>query len=446
MFIPLGTDRPIRRPTKVVYWLIGANVLVHLALMIVDRLDPQAYVNVLAELWLSVKPTVGPIEGVPSEMPGASDAVRMWSAAIEAQFADYAFKPWSLITHQFVHGGLLHLLGNMLFLFVFGPNIEDRMGRWRFLALYLGAGMAAAAAHLVFASGSPPTEAGLPSITIVPPAIGASGAIAGVTGAYLCMFPRTRIKVLLFFFLIGVFYLPAAWFIGISIAFDLLYKAAADFEFLASNVAYEAHLGGYAFGFVIAYVALARGWLAREPYDLFSMHKQARRRRAYRDLVAKTGTGGWSSELAADADVRRQKRRRDTSETHSDAVSEAIGAKRAKIGELLDAGDEDAAAEAYVMLADKHGEQALQRDQQLAVAKRLNALARHTDAAVAYRQFAKRFPNDPETNRVLILLALLQTRQLNDPVGAAESLGRVKPDRLSDQERDLYEALKADAE
>jgi membrane associated rhomboid family serine protease len=439
----------------VVYWLIGINVAVHLMMMLVARGAPETHDQLLSAMWLSYDSTPGVLAelAIGEEAVGGGgeeDAAEMRELrrSIEQEFASEApltFKLWSPITYQFLHGGLLHLLGNMLFLWVFGPNLEDRFGRWRFLGFYLVGGVFAGFAHLLFALDRLELPSG-DSISIAAPVIGASGSIAACTGAYLCLFPKTRVKVLLFFFLIGVFFIPATWFIAFAIVRDLFLQGLSEVSERGTGTAHMAHLGGYAFGFAAAYVALARGFVQREPYDLFSLHKQVRRRRAYRDLVEKSGTGGWSSETAPDAKVQQQKRRRDPGKTHADAVTEAIAAERAKLAEQAAGGDVEGAARGYVRFVDKRGAQAMSRDAQLAVANELNRLGEHTNAAMAYQQFVEKYPSDPETNRVYVLLALVQSRQLNDPVGASASLERVKPDRLSGQEKTLFEALRREVE
>lgn len=148
----------------------------------------------------------------------------------------------AVLVSMFLHGSLLHLGGNMLFLWVFGNNVEDRFGSLRFLAFYLIAGIVATGAHIAAQPGS----------TI--PVIGASGAIAGVMGAYLVWFPRARVRTLLF---LGFFVL----FPVISARWLLIIWFISQF-FLNPNegVAWVAHVGGFAFGAFIA--LLFRGSLA----------------------------------------------------------------------------------------------------------------------------------------------------------------------------------------
>jgi membrane associated rhomboid family serine protease len=150
----------------------------------------------------------------------------------------------TLFTSQFLHGSWLHLLGNMLYLWIFGNNIEDRFGRLRFLAFYLLAGIAAAATQVLRDPGSET------------PIIGASGAIAGVLGAYLVLYPRARVLSLVF---LGFFYqllqVPAVLVLGLWFALQLfsglmsLGASAAD-----GGVALFAHIGGFLFGVAIGFV------------------------------------------------------------------------------------------------------------------------------------------------------------------------------------------------
>ena len=142
----------------------------------------------------------------------------------------------TLVTAQFVHGGLLHLVGNMLYLWIFGNNIEDLLGRWRFLFFYLLCGTLAAAAHIILN----------PLSTL--PMVGASGAIAGVLGAYLVSFPRARVLVLVFvIFFVTTARVPAVIVLGFWFVMQLLY-ALGDAGGQGTNIAYMAHIGGFLAG------------------------------------------------------------------------------------------------------------------------------------------------------------------------------------------------------
>jgi membrane associated rhomboid family serine protease len=146
----------------------------------------------------------------------------------------------TLLTSMFLHGGWGHLGGNMLFLWIFGDNIEHRLGHLRFILFYLACGLAASVAHIVFNSGS------------AIPAVGASGAISGVLGGYLLMFPRNQVYVLTWG---GVMAVPAIFMLGLWIVTQFINgvgSIAATEETGGGGVAYMAHIGGFAAGLVLA--------------------------------------------------------------------------------------------------------------------------------------------------------------------------------------------------
>jgi len=162
--------------------------------------------------------------------------------------------PWwqGVFTGMFMHASWEHILGNMLFLWIFGNNVEDALGHVGFLFWYLAAGIAAMAAQSFVTL----EFAGVPSASI--PNIGASGAIAGVLGAYFVLLPRARVTTLIGF--IFVRQISAVWFLGLWFAFQAwqgglsLYHPAA-----AGGVAVFAHIGGFAFGVLTGLVLRARG-------------------------------------------------------------------------------------------------------------------------------------------------------------------------------------------
>ncbi|PWE33303.1 rhomboid family intramembrane serine protease [Maritimibacter sp. 55A14] len=140
-----------------------------------------------------------------------------------------------LVTSMFLHGGLLHIAGNMLFLWIFGDNLEDMFGHAGFLAFYLASGVAAALAQYATA---PFTTA---------PMVGASGAVAGVMGGYLLLYPRARVDVLIvIFFYVRILALPAWVMLGIWFAFQLISGLGATDA--TGGVAYWAHAGGFLVG------------------------------------------------------------------------------------------------------------------------------------------------------------------------------------------------------
>ncbi|MEW6730137.1 MAG: rhomboid family intramembrane serine protease [Acidobacteriota bacterium] len=172
---------------------------------------------------------------IPTEFFARGEATLQDGSTVPAQLALY--RP--LLTSMFLHGGWLHLLGNMLYLWIFGDNIEDRLGRWRFLLFYLACGILAACAHLIMNSQSEV------------PSVGASGAVSGVLGAYLLLYPRARVlTVLPVFFFLQMFELPAGFFIGVWVIQQCLY---GTLEFIngGSQIAWWAHIGGFLAGLAL---------------------------------------------------------------------------------------------------------------------------------------------------------------------------------------------------
>jgi membrane associated rhomboid family serine protease len=169
-----------------------------------------------------------------------------------------------LLTHMFLHGSWLHLIGNMWFLWLFGNNVEDSMGRLRFIAFYLLTGLAAALGQIITAPDS------------VIPMVGASGAISGVMGAYLILYPRVRVYVLvpIFIFLTSIA-LPAWMMLGYWFLIQLVSGLLASDE--VGGVAFWAHVGGF-----VAGIALIK-FFAREEYVHAHRARQWRPRRLMRE-------------------------------------------------------------------------------------------------------------------------------------------------------------------
>jgi len=178
------------------------------------------------------------------ELGGGDAFVAQW-AVIPAAIASGS--GWiTLITSMFLHGSWLHILGNMVFLWAFGPVIEDAMGRVRYLAFYLIGGVMAMLAQVAASPGS----------TV--PCLGASGAIAAVMGAFIVMYPRDRIRSVVWILIfIRVTYIPAILLIGVWFVIQLL-DAGAVARVQTGGVAYLAHVGGFVFG-----VVTARLWVRR---------------------------------------------------------------------------------------------------------------------------------------------------------------------------------------
>jgi membrane associated rhomboid family serine protease len=219
VFIPISDDNPLRaiRLQWVTLGLIAVNVLVFLLEVFGDSTGTEAAIVSLAV--------------VPSELFQLQD---LGGGATVPGGLAISVPEWAtLITYQFLHGGVLHLLSNMLFLWVFGDNVEDAMGHLKFLVFYLLCGVAGGLAHAVF----------LPSSQL--PLIGASGAVSGVIAAYLMLHPRVRVWVLAFRIL--PLRVPAAWVLGFWVVTQFVMVVLAP----SDGVAWWAHIGGMAAGAVL---------------------------------------------------------------------------------------------------------------------------------------------------------------------------------------------------
>jgi membrane associated rhomboid family serine protease len=172
------------------------------------------------------------------ELQGGAHFVRAWSA-IPLRITS-GHHPITLLSAMFMHAGWMHIIGNMIYLWAFGPEIEDAMGSFRFLFFYLAGGLIAMMAQVIVD----------PSSTI--PVLGASGAIAAVMGAFIVTFPRDRIRTVLFFFIFfSVTYIPAILLIGFWFLMQV-FNVGAVTEVRTGGVAYLAHIAGFLFGAVTA--------------------------------------------------------------------------------------------------------------------------------------------------------------------------------------------------
>jgi membrane associated rhomboid family serine protease len=203
---PIGDDDSGRRSVPLVtYALIALNVLVFFA-----------------------------------ELSGGEAFIRQWSVVPRELIANPAGELPTVFSSMFMHAGWVHLLGNMLYLWIFGDNVEDNFGHVKFLLFYLACGIAATLAQVFVSAGS--------SI----PNLGASGAIAGVLGAYIILFPRGQVRVLMGR---GVIPMPALVVIGLWIVLQLISGVGSISESAETGgVAYMAHIGGFVAGLVLTFV------------------------------------------------------------------------------------------------------------------------------------------------------------------------------------------------
>ncbi len=256
MVIPIADENPARRAALVTWLLIALNVLVFLFEPIARApvTDPGgSLAQVCRQERFFRRYAAIPKELTSNEQLPVTAGDPVPGQGCEAVPARYHKVPVvSVFYAMFLHGGLLHLAGNMLFLFVFGNNVEDRLGRLHFLLFYLAAGYVAT---YVFAFANPDSTTSL---------VGASGAIAGVLGAYLVYFPRARVTSLVPF----LFFLPArlpAW--AVLGSWFLLQWAYASGTAVAAGggVAYLAHVAGFLAGVVYALALRDRDAAGHEP-------------------------------------------------------------------------------------------------------------------------------------------------------------------------------------
>ncbi len=231
---PIGDDNSDRTITPVVnYAFIGVNILVFLLLQQLGGNEAFTYAfslvprEVLTGVDLSTPQVVTTSSGELAQVP---------------QYATPLPVYFNFLSSMFMHGSIMHILGNMMFLFVFGDNLENLLGHIRYIAFYIFCGFAAAAAQIVMEPYS------------IIPMLGASGAISGVLGGYLLLFPQRRVRAIIFNFLTEV---PAFVALGLWIVYQLVlgYLSPAG----TGGVAYAAHIGGFFAGLItIKLFALGR--------------------------------------------------------------------------------------------------------------------------------------------------------------------------------------------
>jgi membrane associated rhomboid family serine protease len=166
---------------------------------------------------------------------------------------------YTLFTSLFLHADIFHIGGNMLYLYIFGDNIEDAFGHFRFLLFYFVCGLAADFAHILTIT----STAGLQI-----PTLGASGAVSGVMGAYILLYPRSRIETLVLTIVITVVSVPAVFFLGFWFILQLLYTWLG----MGGNVAYWAHIGGFIAGIIVSLIAKRK----RKPKPEISYYREIR--------------------------------------------------------------------------------------------------------------------------------------------------------------------------
>lgn len=237
---PLRDDVPTESVPWVNYAIIVACALVFFA----EATSPDGGERIVFQYGMTPARVTGlPPDELPAPPPNHPEAgFPPWN-----ELPQPAISPWlTLFTCMFLHGGLMHIVGNMWFLYIFGDNVEDRYGHLGYALMYLGSGLAAGVLHLISAPASPV------------PTVGASGAIAGVMGAYFILFRHSRVLTLI---PLGIFTqlvaVPAPFFLGLWFVFQLLSAAGSDG--VGGGVAWWAHVGGFGAGLGVTWLLVQTG-------------------------------------------------------------------------------------------------------------------------------------------------------------------------------------------
>jgi membrane associated rhomboid family serine protease len=357
--IPIGTEVRLKKPPIGNYALIAANVIIFLF---------TDYFGGVAGLHL------------------------------KHQWTLYAAVPdlGQYVTYQFLHGDWVHLLGNMLFLWIFGNAVCDRMGSLCYVLFYLAGGVVAGVTFAAFNDNA---------------LLGASGSIAAVTTAFLVLYPRAKITMLLWFFLITAFRIDAIILIVFKmLLWDNVLAPTLDHSAIA-NVAHSAHLGGYAFGFVTAMTLVATGVLPRSQFDLLAFWSRWRRR------VGLPSTAGAAVVRGRPVQVQEVGSR--PLEPLQLTPAERLREEAVDCAKSRDMAN---AAELYLELLRTDPGQVLPRDAQLDVANYFAQCQRHAEAAQAYEAFLSAYRSTPDVHQVRLLLGLIYSRYLRQWDRAAEHL------------------------
>ncbi len=315
---------------------------------------------------------------------------------------------WQFLSYAFLHGGLLHIVGNMYFLYLFGNNVNDKLGHAGYICLYLGGAVFAGVGH---------------TLLHVNPVLGASGAVAAITGAYLVLFPQTLITVLYWFFFIGTIELLALYFILFKLIFwDNIVEPA----FSPAAVAYDAHIAGYAFGIAAILALLATGLITGSNLDLWAMIKRWNRRRQYRDAVS-SGYDPFAGQTTSKP-IKVKEVKKTAAEQQQE---EKIMQLRNEIAGRISQRNLPAAAKVYLELMELDREQVLPRQYLLDIANQLASDNKPSHAAQAYEQFLTHYGSYEYVQQVELMLGILYSRYLQNSELAIEHLQNAA-DKLSD--------------
>jgi membrane associated rhomboid family serine protease len=239
--IPLKDDAPRITTPYINYFLLAANVLVFLYQVSLPTMGGQAYLNAF----------VRDFGVVPARIPiwlSGGDVPLQYVNILGTRYVTGAAALLPILTSMFLHGSWLHLISNMWVLYIFGDNVEDHLGHFGYLVFYLVAGILASLTHIAF------------NFYSAVPSVGASGAIAGVMGAYFLLYPSARVLTLVPFLFVFFLWLPAWIVLGYWFVVQFLSGAATAIAATSSTtgIAFWAHVGGFIAGLVLIKVFPSR--------------------------------------------------------------------------------------------------------------------------------------------------------------------------------------------
>ncbi len=380
IFFPTGTDRQLKRTPWVNYTLIAINVVVFImTLSNVALVDQYFYA-------LDAAVNTGAI------IPDRPWVLNYYLLPGDGSVLQY-------FSYQFLHAGWMHLIMNMLFLYVFGNGVEDRLGKVAYLFFYLAGGIVAGLGHGLMETN---------------PVLGASGSVAAVTGAYLALFPLSNVTIVYWFIVPGAFEVSSMLLILFQVAQDAMFQLGG-----IGNTAYLAHLAGYACGFAVGMGLLMSRILPREPYDMLSLIEH-RRRRAQFNKLSKQGYRPWEHNKPRDL----------SGQGDAPVVTEqeaSIMQARSAISAALNGHDQPKAADLYVDLLNLHPEQVMGQQQQLDIASQLMSEGRYEDSASAYQLFLVTYKGYADRQQVQLILGLIFARYLDQRQRAKELLTEAIP-------------------
>jgi membrane associated rhomboid family serine protease len=384
--IPFGTDRPQRSFPWMNIALIAANVLIF-------TMSQSLHT---------------PPGGGPAEM-GLNPAWGKFMLDGESP------RLYQFITYQFLHQGLSHIAFNMLFLYVFGNNLNEKLGHLGYGLFYLSGGVLAGCGQVLISHNQ---------------TLGASGAISAVCGLFLVLLPRVHIRIFIWIlFYINIWEVPSMWFVLFKAAQDVYEQSVGG-----ANVAYMAHIAGTVAGFVAGLLLLATKLVQRDHYDMLAMINRARRRQEYRSLVAR-GYEPFNPALTGPVAIRGPQRK------DAPPQDPRIFSLREEISRLVRAHQIKDAAQRYLELRAIDPAQVLPPQDQLDVGNQLMSDGNHAAAAAAYEDYLRTYPSSGagQQDQITLILAVIYAHYAPNISRARELLRGLLPRLHNPRDREMAE-------